>query len=66
MMLALPPDVRARFSDIEAAEGIPAAEVAHQAISVWSYLNADERRRLGLAAIGMLIERHRGHQHDGA
>lgn len=60
MMLALPPDVRARLDAIEADEGIPAAEIAHQAVSVWSHLNADERRRLGLAAIGMLVERHRG------
>ncbi|GGD28919.1 hypothetical protein [Aureimonas glaciei] len=60
MMIALLPDVRARLDAIEADEGISAAEIANQAISVWSYLNGDERRRLGIAAIGMVVERHRG------
>lgn len=61
-MLALPADVRARLDAIETEEGMPAEEVAHQAISVWSYLDADERRRLGMTAIGMLVERYRGAQ----
>lgn len=60
MTVIFPPDVLARLSAIEAAEGMPVADIVHEAVAVWSYLNGDERRRLGQGALGMLVERLRG------
>ncbi len=60
MILALPRDVLARLEAIEAAEGIPITELAHQAIAVWSQLDADGRRILGIAAMQLVVERMRG------
>ncbi|WP_062014628.1 hypothetical protein [Aureimonas sp. AU4] len=58
MILALPQDVRERLDHIERTEGVPPLEVCHQAISVFSQLDAGERRALGVTAIGLVMERH--------
>ena len=58
MILALPNDVRERLDRIEAEEGVPALEVAHTAISVFSQLTGPERHALGMTAIGIVMERH--------
>ncbi len=59
MVIAFPQDVAARLRSIEEMEGVPGVEVVHQAVAVWSMLDADERHRLGQCALGMLVERHR-------
>ncbi|WP_062117346.1 hypothetical protein [Aureimonas sp. AU40] len=52
MILALAPDVAARVAEIEAREGIPAIEFAHQAISVWSMLRTrDQRAGMGFCIL---------------
>ncbi len=58
MILALPHDVRERLDRIEAEEGVPALEVCHQAVSVFSQLTGSERHSLGMTAIGIVMERH--------
>ncbi|KQT61190.1 MULTISPECIES: hypothetical protein [unclassified Aureimonas] len=57
MVIAFPSDVLARLRSIEASEGVPATEVVHQAVAVWSYLDGDERQRLGQTALGLVVER---------
>jgi hypothetical protein len=64
MIIAFPRDVLSRLDHIERQEGTPAIEVVHQAVAVWSYMTADERRRLGQVAIGLVAQRilKGGHQ----
>jgi hypothetical protein len=57
VVVAFPADVLQRLVDIEVAEGVPPLEVVHTAVAIFSYLNGDERRRLGQAALGLLLER---------
>lgn len=59
MIVSFPSDVQSRLASIENLEGIPALEVIHQAVAVWSQLDASERRRLGQVAIGIVMERAR-------
>ncbi|WP_062112326.1 hypothetical protein [Aureimonas sp. AU40] len=59
MVVAFPADVRERLARIEAVEGVPALDLIHQAVAVWSQLDAGERRRLGQVAIGIVMERAR-------
>ena len=59
MILALAPAVRRRPDEIEAAEGIPPVELAHQALEVWSTLTADERRILTFAAMQLVVAQYR-------
>lgn len=60
MILALPADVRQRLAEIERREGIPRVEIAHQAIAVWSQLEGDERKRVGLCAMRVVFARLKG------
>lgn len=60
MVIAFPMDVLARLRHIETSEGVPVTEIVHQAVSVWSYLDADGRQRLGQAALGLVVERLKG------
>ncbi|WP_158871356.1 hypothetical protein [Antarcticirhabdus aurantiaca] len=59
MVIALPAAVRARLAAIEADEGVPVAELIHQAVDVWSRLDADGRKILGIAALQLVVERMR-------
>lgn len=60
MILALPNDVALRLDAIEAEEGIPPAELAHQAIAVWSQLRGEgERRAVGFAVMQIVVARLR-------
>lgn len=47
----------ARLAAIEKAEGMPTEEFVREAVGVWSYLRADERRILGIQAIKMVVQR---------
>ncbi len=60
MILALPRDVRDRLARIEAVEGIPALDLVHQAVDVWSRLDADGRRMLGVVAMQLVVDQLRG------
>ena len=57
MILALAPGVRRRLAEIEATEGMPPVELAHQAIAVWGALTEGERRVLGIAAMRIVAGR---------
>lgn len=59
MVIAFPTRIRQRLEEIEALEGMPQLDLVHQAVEVWCHLTADERRILGLAAISLVVERHR-------
>jgi hypothetical protein len=59
LILALRPDVIRRLHDLEASEGMPAIDIIHEALGVWSFLTMDERRRMGQVAIAMVVERLR-------
>lgn len=59
MILALPHDVRERLDRIEAEEGVPPVELAHQAIAVWSQLTGPERHRAGFVLMQIVMERAR-------
>lgn len=60
MLVVLHPEVLRRLSDIEAAEGIPAVDIVHQAVDVWSRLDADGRRIIGIAAMQLVVGQIRG------
>ena len=47
MMIVFSPRVRQRLVEIEWEEGIPAVEVVHQAVEMWTILGPDDRRALG-------------------
>lgn len=59
MVIAFPSDVRSRLDAIERNEGVPALEIVHQAVAVWSQLDGEERRRMGMVALGLVMERAR-------
>ena len=59
MILSLSPEVRARLDRIEREEGVPAAELCHQAIDTWSLLDADDRRAVGMAIMRLLLQKIR-------
>ncbi|GGD25927.1 hypothetical protein [Aureimonas glaciei] len=60
MVIAFPSDVLARLRHIERSEGVPVLDVVHQAVAVFSYLDVDERQRLGQVALGLVVERMKG------
>lgn len=60
MIVCLPPDVVQRLDDIEALEGVEAAEIMRQATSIFSMLDAEGRMTLGFAAMQILVDRTRG------
>jgi hypothetical protein len=49
-----------RLAEIEAEEGMPAAEFIREAVGVWSYMTADERRAMGIEIMRVVIEREMG------
>ena len=57
MIVSFPPAVRDRLARIENVEGVPAVEIVHQAVDVWSRLDVDGRRVLGIAALQLVVER---------
>ena len=60
MILALPSDVRERLAEIERDEGIPAAELCHQAIAAWTHLRSvEERAAVGFAILQTVMYRGR-------
>ncbi|WP_185982608.1 hypothetical protein [Aureimonas mangrovi] len=59
MILTFKPDVRRRLVEIEAAEGIPQTELVHQAVELWTMLDRDGRRAIGLAAMSMALKQIR-------
>lgn len=61
MILALEPRTRARLDLVEAEEGVPAVEVAHQGVEAWSHLRGeDERRAATWAVMNIVARRGRG------
>lgn len=50
----------ARRARIEVEEGMPAAEFVREAVGVWSYMKADERRAMGIEIMRVVIERELG------
>ena len=59
MILSLSPEVRARLERIEREEGVPQAEFCHQAIDIWSTLDEDDRRMVGLGIMRLLLQKIR-------
>lgn len=64
MILALEPRTRSRLDLIESEEGVPALEVAHQAVDAWSHLRGEEERRAATWAVMQIVAR-RGHGEVG-
>ena len=60
MIIAFSPRVRSRLVEIELDEGIPAVEVVHQAVEMWTMLDHDDRRALGLAAMSLALQSLKG------
>ncbi|GGD38356.1 hypothetical protein [Aureimonas glaciei] len=50
----------ARITRIEAEEGKPAAEFIREAVGVWSYMTADERRAMGIEVMRVVVNREMG------
>ena len=59
MILSLSPEVRARLDRIEREEGIPAVEFTHQSVEIWSTLDEDDRRMVGLEIMRILLQKIR-------
>ena len=60
MIIVFSPRVRQRLVEIERDEGIPAAELVHQATEIWTILGPDDRRALGLAAMSLALQSLKG------
>jgi len=46
-----------RLAAIESTEGMPAAELVREAVGVWSYMTADERRMMGMNVMKVVLRR---------
>jgi hypothetical protein len=57
MLVVFSPKVQNRLAEIEAIEGVPAVELVHQAVEVFSHLDGDERRALGFFAMQIVVRR---------
>ncbi|ALN73098.1 hypothetical protein [Aureimonas sp. AU20] len=64
MIVVFPTPVLARLEHLERSEGIPPSEVVIQAVDIYSHLDADERHRMGMFAMGIVVDRHRRLQGD--
>lgn len=49
-----------RLAAIEAEEGMPASEFVREAVGVWSYMSADERRAMGMNVMKIVLVREMG------
>lgn len=59
MIVSFPRPVLARLTHLERSEGVPPVEVVHQAVDIYSHLDADERHRMGVFALSLVVGRHR-------
>jgi hypothetical protein len=46
-----------RLARVEQEEGMPAAELVREAVGVWSYMSADERRAMGMNVMKVVLRR---------
>lgn len=52
----------ARLARIEVEEGMPSAEFIREAVGVWSYMTADERRAMGVEIMRVVVNREMGNR----
>jgi hypothetical protein len=58
--MTLPGDVHARLQRIEDEEGVNSVDFVIQAVSVWSWMNEDERRMTGIDIMQRVVRREMG------
>ena len=60
IVMTLPSDVHARLQRIEDEEFVNSIDLIVQAVSVWSWMNADERRMTGIDIMQRVVRRKMG------
>jgi hypothetical protein len=60
IVMTLPGDVHARLQRIEDQEGFTSIDFVIQAVSVWSWMNEDERRMAGIDIMQRVVRREMG------
>jgi hypothetical protein len=60
IVMTLPGDLHARLQRIENQEGVNSIDLIVQAVSVWSWMNADERRMAGIDIMQRVVRREMG------